>query len=180
MKKLLTIALLTIFSWGFGQALTLNELIQRLDSPTTNRKVLEERKWQFLSDDPARDGKLGEMIFVSNEMDLEMMNFKTILFVHNYSTSRDRKGNIQLYFNNADQFGEYLTNITKKKNTKEIHNVGSDDEDYQIFQDGKLTYIFNLKNKPISIVSTNFNYFLTITTNKEFAESALRKMIKDE
>lgn len=161
MKKILLIVLLTSFSWGFGQNLSLSQLMSlrtmELDDAET---FLTTRGWNYNVGEEETDGKLAAVNFIySNDGSLQYGEAFLSLMFSSYGTEK-----IFLQISKQSKYLEYLNAVKSFKPTL-VYTGTKDGDLIKIYQGATTTFKFVTSTGSNRYGEQKSLWFLSIYSN---------------
>ena len=170
MKKLLLIVFLIFFSWGFGQNLSLSELISlRSVGLETVEIYLTKKGWDFTYAEEEKGEELASINFVYGSQG----NFEHgESFIHRLYSSNG-KNRLAIVLGKKTKYLEYL-NAVRNFSPNTLFS-GQDKGDFmKIYQGANNTFIFRTTTVKNPDGNSSSNWVITIMTNEDFEEESYK------
>lgn len=164
MKKLLLIVLLSSFSWGFGQNLSLSQLMSIRTMDIEQAEIfLTQKGWRFQNATERTEDTSEKVRFIySPNNNLELGEAFLTKYISEFGHDSDA---IFLQISKQSKYIEYL-NFVKNLNLNLIFAGPKDDQLVKIYRGATLTFDFAAGTTTNGYGDTKSAWFLYITRNQ--------------
>ena len=164
MKKLLLFVLLASFSFGYGQNVSLSQLMSLRTMDLDDVEMfLMEKGWNYKDGEEETEDGLGYINFIYGTNG--DFNYAKSFFTRFYSNYRGDR--ITLQTSSKDKYLEYLNAVKSFKPTL-IYSGNEDAFFTKIYQGATTTFIFRTTTTDNNLGDTNSAWLLTIMENNDF------------
>ena len=164
MKKLLLFVLLTSFSFGYGQNLSLSQLMSLRTMDLDDAEIyLTQRGWNYSNADAPSDGQFGIIEFVYGSSG--DFNYAESFITKLYSYRGVNKLAVQI--NKQTKYLEYLSAVKGFKATL-IYSGVEDNILVKVYQGATTTFKFSTRKVTNQMNEDKTSWLLTILSNEDY------------